>query len=56
MGTFHDKEGFIFAEEFLELKDLPIVEMFAKLNVLIQERQIDPAEVDDITLVGLEIA
>lgn len=55
VGTFHDKEGFKFTEEFLELKDLPIVELFERVSVLAQERQIDPAEVDDITLVGLEI-
>jgi sigma-B regulation protein RsbU (phosphoserine phosphatase) len=55
IGSFDDLTGFHFSEEFCEIKDLPIVEMFDKFNMLVQNKKIDPSEVDDITAVGLEI-
>ncbi|HEW78467.1 MAG TPA: serine/threonine-protein phosphatase [Phycisphaerales bacterium] len=55
IGCFDDQAGFNFSEEFCEIKDLPIVEMTDRLNILVQSREIDISEVDDITIVGLEI-
>ena len=55
IGNFDDLTGFSFSEEFCEIKDSPVVEMFDKLNALVQTRKIAPSEVDDITAVGLEI-
>lgn len=55
IGTFENQEGFKFTEEFREIKDLPILEMTEKLNILIENQDVDPAVVDDITTVGLEI-
>ena len=55
VGSFDDQTGFQFSEEFCEIKDLPIVEMFDKFNTLAQNKKIAPSEVDDITAVGLEI-
>jgi len=62
IGSFGDLTGFSFSREFCEIKDLPIVEMMDKFNLLVQNQLLpatsrgNPAEVDDITIVGLEIA
>ena len=55
IGSFDDKKGFIYTDEFLEIRDLPIDEIFDKLNALVQEKPIDPAEFDDMTMLGLEL-
>lgn len=55
IGKFDDQAGFCFNENFDEIKDLPIVEMTDGLNTFIQNKKISEAEVDDITMVGLEI-
>ncbi|MCP4258764.1 MAG: serine/threonine-protein phosphatase [Planctomycetes bacterium] len=55
IGKFEDKTGFGFSEKFLEVKDLPVVEMMDKLNTIAHNQKIDPAEIDDITMIGLEI-
>jgi len=55
IGSFDDQAGFGFSEEFCDIKDLSIIEMIDKLDALMQNQQIDPSEVDDITVLGLEI-
>ncbi len=55
IGSFDDQTGFQFGEEFCEIKDLPVVEMFDKFNGIAQSKKIAPSEIDDITAVGLEI-
>jgi len=55
IGKFDDNTGFGFSEEFCEVKDLPVVEMLDKLNSIAQNQQIEPSEIDDITIVALEI-
>jgi sigma-B regulation protein RsbU (phosphoserine phosphatase) len=55
IGKLDDQAGFSFSEEFCEIKDLPVVEMLDKLNTIAQNQKIEPSEVDDITIVGLEI-
>lgn len=55
IGKFDDKGRFNFGDEFHNIRDLPIVEMVDALNTRIQSQELEPAEVDDITLVGLEI-
>jgi len=55
IGSFDEITRFNFSEEFCSIKDLPIVEMFDKLSELMQNKKINPLEVDDITAVGLEI-
>jgi len=55
IGSLDDQTSFNFGEEFCEIKDLPIVEMMDRFNTLAQTKKIDPTEVDDITVVGLEI-
>jgi sigma-B regulation protein RsbU (phosphoserine phosphatase) len=55
IGKFDETAGFGFSEEFLKIKDLPIVEMMDKLNTIAHNQKIDPAEIDDITMIGFEI-
>jgi sigma-B regulation protein RsbU (phosphoserine phosphatase) len=55
IGRVDDPGGFNFGEGFCKIKDLPIREMMDSLNALAQNQQLDPSEVDDITMVGLEI-
>lgn len=55
IGVFDDKEGFKFNQTFLDMTQLPITELLDRFNLLIQQREIDPAEIDDITLTGFEI-
>jgi len=55
IGSFDDKTGFCFSEEFCEIKKSPIVEMIDGLNTLARNQKIEPSEIDDITILGLEI-
>jgi phosphoserine phosphatase RsbU/P len=55
VGRLHDKSGFQFTEEFFAMQDGSITEIVDRLTDLASNRDIDPAEVDDLTLVGLEI-
>ncbi len=55
IGSFDELTGFNFKKDFYESKDLPIVEMMEKLNTVVRNKPINPAEIDDITVVGLEI-
>ena len=55
IGHFEDKSGYCFEEQFCKHKDLSIADMFDKLNLQIKNKKLQPPEVDDITLVGLEI-
>jgi sigma-B regulation protein RsbU (phosphoserine phosphatase) len=55
VGSFDGVAGFHFAEEFCRIKDLPVVEMMDQFNTLVQTQKLAPSELDDITMVGLEI-
>ena len=55
IGKFDDTTGFGFSKEFLEVKDLPVVDMMDKLNTIAHNQKIDPSEIDDITMIGFEI-
>jgi hypothetical protein len=55
IGAFHDEEGFIFTDRFTELARQPLEQMCRGLNELAQKQQLDPNDIDDITIVGLEI-
>jgi len=55
IGRFDDRGRFGFDEDFCNIKDSPITEMIDSLSADLQNQTIVPAEVDDITVVGLEI-
>jgi len=55
IGSFNDTSGFSFRKEFCELNNLPIAELMEKFNLILQNQKMDHSEVDDITVIGLEI-
>jgi sigma-B regulation protein RsbU (phosphoserine phosphatase) len=55
IGSFNDQARFEFNEEFCRVMDLPIVEGMDSFNALMKNREIEASEIDDITLLGLEI-
>ncbi|MHC4119242.1 MAG: PP2C family protein-serine/threonine phosphatase [Planctomycetota bacterium] len=55
VGSFNDQTRFEFNEEFCRIMDLPIVEIMDSFKVLMKNREIESSEIDDITLLGLEI-
>lgn len=55
IGQLHDEAGFQFTDEFLALKDASITEIIDRLTEVAERREMEPAEVDDQTLLGLEI-
>ncbi|TFG50607.1 MAG: hypothetical protein E4H40_00980 [Candidatus Brocadiia bacterium] len=55
IGKFDDLKGFQFTQEFYDMKDLPLSEMFNELNSLLKSKEISPSEFDDITAVAFEI-
>jgi len=55
IGSFDELTGFNLSEEVSEIRDLPVVEMMDRFNTLAQHKKIDPSEIDDTTVVGLEI-
>ena len=55
IGRNTGSDEFQFTDELLAVKDNSITEIVDRLTDLAKNRRIDPAEVDDLTLLGLEI-
>jgi serine phosphatase RsbU (regulator of sigma subunit) len=55
IGGFNNPGGFGLTKEFINIKHLGISEMLDAFNSLIHNREIKQTEIDDITIVGLEI-
>jgi hypothetical protein len=55
IGDNKSGEVFHFTEELLAVQDASMAEIVDRLTELAKTRHLDPAEVDDLTLVGLEI-
>jgi sigma-B regulation protein RsbU (phosphoserine phosphatase) len=55
IGSCDDLTGFGFTEEFSEIKALPIPEMLSKFSVIAQSTKVAPYEIDDVTVLGLEV-
>ena len=53
--NFSDKAGFCFTKNFQEIKHIPILDMMDGFSTFIQEKEFSQAEIDDITMLGLEI-
>ena len=56
IGSFDNQGRFEFNEEFCNIKDSPVIEIIDSLNAVLRNRTIEPSEVDDITVIGLEIS
>jgi sigma-B regulation protein RsbU (phosphoserine phosphatase) len=55
IGSSNGLTGFNFTEQFSRIKDLPIVEMLERFDVIAQNTRVAPSEVDDVTALGLEV-
>lgn len=55
IGSFDDQGRFGFNEDFCKSTAQPIVEMMDSFRVLMKNREIEASEIDDITMLGLEI-
>jgi len=55
IGRFNDNGSFGFNKEFCNIKDSSLIEIVDSINTAIKDQTIDPSEIDDITLIGLEI-
>jgi len=55
VGQLFDGEGFRFTDALLAMQDAPITEIVDTLTQINDNRNLPPAEVDDFTLVGLQI-
>jgi len=55
IGRFDDNGSFSFDKEFCVIKDSPLIDIVGSISTAIQNQTFEPSEVDDITLIGLEI-
>ena len=55
IDSYDELTGHEFKQEYHEIKDLHLDDMIEKLNVVIRNKKIKASEIDDITLIGLEI-
>ncbi|MCX5644606.1 MAG: PP2C family protein-serine/threonine phosphatase [Phycisphaerae bacterium] len=55
IGRLHDKEGFQYTDEFLALNDASITEIVDRLTEMATHRQVKPADIDDLTMIGLQL-
>jgi phosphoserine phosphatase RsbU/P len=55
IGGLDDKTAFQFSQDFMDLKDGSITELIDGLTQITRTREMKPSEVDDFTLVGLQI-
>ena len=55
IGRLHDKEGFRYTDEFLALNDASITEIVDRLTEMATHRELNPAEIDDLTIIGLQL-
>ena len=55
IGSFNDQAGFCFTKHFHSIKHIPILEMMDGFSTFIQEKEFSQAEIDDVTMLGLEI-
>jgi serine phosphatase RsbU (regulator of sigma subunit) len=56
IGRLHDKQGFQYTDEFLAMQDGSITEIVDRLNDMASNRQVNPAEIDDLTVIGLQLS
>jgi sigma-B regulation protein RsbU (phosphoserine phosphatase) len=55
IGQLRDKNGFQYTSEFLALTDASITEIIDRLTELAADREVKPAEIDDLTIIGLQL-
>jgi serine phosphatase RsbU (regulator of sigma subunit) len=55
IGRLRDQNGFKYTHEFLALSDAPITEIIDRLTEIATAREVKPAEIDDLTIIGLQL-
>jgi len=55
IGHFDGTTDMRFAEDLVKMNDAPVTKIIDRLTERARDRRIDPAELDDMTIVGLEI-
>ncbi len=55
IGHFDGTTDMRFAEDLVKMNDAPVTKIIDRLTERAKDRRIDPAELDDMTIVGLEI-
>jgi hypothetical protein len=55
IGQLRDENGFQYTNEFLALVDASITEIIDRLTELAADREVKPAEIDDQTIIGLQL-
>jgi serine phosphatase RsbU (regulator of sigma subunit) len=55
IGNFNNRLGFCFTKEFQEIKHMPITQLLDVFGSHIRNQEVEQIEIDDITMVGLEI-
>jgi phosphoserine phosphatase RsbU/P len=56
IGRLCDKEGFRYTNEFLALIDGSITEIVDRLTDMATHRDVNPSEIDDLTVIGLQLS
>jgi len=56
IGHLRDKNGFRYTDEFLALSDAPITEIIDRLTEMATAREVKPAEIDDLTIIGFQLS
>jgi hypothetical protein len=55
IGQLRDKNGFQYTNEFLALADASITEIIDRLTEIATDREVKPVEIDDLTIIGLQL-
>ncbi len=55
IGRLCDQNGFQYTSEFLALSDAPITEIIDRLTEMATAREVKPAEIDDLTIIGFQL-
>ncbi len=55
IGKFNDEHHFAWTSEFLEIAQLDVAEITDRFNSLVQNKETAPNEVDDVTIVGMQV-
>jgi sigma-B regulation protein RsbU (phosphoserine phosphatase) len=55
IGGYKDRQRFVFNDQLYSIKDLPMNEINERFNLFMQNEQNKSIDIDDITIIGLEI-
>ncbi len=56
IGHLRDQNGFQYTDEFLALSNAPVTEIIDRLTEMATDREVKPAEIDDLTIIGFQLS